>query len=391
MATALAIAGVLLASVTSRASASVPGTAETLAQRIAAAQTAAATNPYCAAISTGTNGDDGFYWEIGDQNGIVMDAQSGLSASGSVNPPGDTSPNYTRSSSMPIASASKWVYGTYVAEKEAVFQSGAWRIPDAYVPFLNFTSGYDNMNDACSAAATGLSDPTVSDCLSRPGTAQGTTNGTQVAADAGHFYYNSGHMEVFQGGTDPTVANVMNGANDDTAALASNVIAAFAARNVHVHLSYFTPILAGGVVTTPADYAAMLQGMIRSTNPLIMSYLLNPTATDPAAVCTNPFDPACPSAIYSPIEGVESWHYAIAHWIEDDPHDGDGAYSSPGAYGFYPWIDASKQYYGIVARANLNNGATSIVDSSYYKSVECGRVIRAAFFGDEIFSNGFDH
>lgn len=369
---------------------SVSATGVALSERIAAAQAVAATSSSCQAISTGTNGDNGFYWEIGDENGIVMDPQSGLSASGSVNPPGDGSTNYTRTTSMSIASASKWIYGAYVAEIEAIFQNGAWRIPEADMPFLNFTSGYNNMNDACSAAVTGLRDPTIGDCLNQPGTLKGTTNGTRITSDSGHFFYNSGHMEVFQGGGDASIANVMNGANDDTATLASKVTAAFGARAVQVNLTYFTPILAGGVVTTPADYAAFLQGIVRSDNPLIMSFLLNPAASDPAAVCTNPFDSACPTAIYSPAEGVESWHYGIAHWIEDDPYNGDGSYSSPGAYGFYPWIDASKQYYGIVARANLINVPTSIRASTYYKSVACGQIIRSAFFGDEIFSNGYE-
>ena len=37
--------------------------------------------------------------------------------------------------------------------------------------------------------------------------------------------------------------------------------------------------------------------------------------------------------------------------MEDDPAvHGDGAFSSPGAFGFYPWIDSSKSYYGIISR-----------------------------------------
>ena len=361
-----------------------------LAQRIAAAQTAASSSTACDAIRSGVNGDNGFYWEIGDANGIVQDAASGLSASGSVNPAGDTSVNYTRSSTLAIASASKWLYGAFVAETQAVQVAGTWRIPDAYVPFLNFTSGYDNMIDACSAGATGLPDPTVGNCLARPGATAGSTNGTRRAGDAGHFDYNSGHMEVFHGGGDASIAGVMNGAGDDTAALANRVMAAFATHGVSMSLSYFTPVLAGGAVTTPQGYANFLQGMLRASDPLIMSALLQPSASDPTAVCTNRFDPSCSSALSSPIEGVESWHYATAHWIEDDPSNGDGAYSSPGAYGFYPWIDASKQYYGIVARQNVVNTPTSIRDSTYYKSVLCGHVIRSAFFGDVIYSNGFE-
>jgi hypothetical protein len=47
-------------------------------------------------------------------------------------------------------------------------------------------------------------------------------------------------------------------------------------------------------------------------------------------------------------------------------------------YGFYPWIDSSKTYYGILARYD-----TSVVltpqNSPYYQSAVCGANIRKAF------------
>ena len=58
--------------------------------------------------------------------------------------------------------------------------------------------------------------------------------------------------------------------------------------------------------------------------------------------------PGC-DAVRSPALTVQ-WHYSISHWIEDDPATGDGAFSSPGAFGFYPWIEANKQYYGVISR-----------------------------------------
>jgi hypothetical protein len=88
------------------------------------------------------------------------------------------------------------------------------------------------------------------------------------------------------------------------------------------------------------------------------------------AVCTNPA--TCSTALYSPVPSVESWHYSLAHWVEDDPSVGDGSFSSAGAFGFYPWIDASKTYYGILARYSLAPGA-------YIQSVYCGRTIRKAW------------
>ena len=80
------------------------------------------------------------------------------------------------------------------------------------------------------------------------------------------------------------------------------------------------------------------------------------------------------NAAYSPIT-TERWHYSMAHWVEDDPTSGDGAFSSPGAFGFYPWIDANKRFYGVISRfaptgTGTENGAAS---------ARCGRALRAAW------------
>jgi hypothetical protein len=97
------------------------------------------------------------------------------------------------------------------------------------------------------------------------------------------------------------------------------------------------------------------------------------------AVCTNPA--TCPNeAVKAPIPSTETWHYAVGHWVEDDPKVGDGAFSSPGAFGFYPWIDASKTYYGILAREDRHRTAE---DKPAVLSVDCGRLIRKAWLTGE--------
>ena len=64
----------------------------------------------------------------------------------------------------------------------------------------------------------------------------------------------------------------------------------------------------------------------------------------------------------------------------DDPSGaGDGAYSSPGFYGFYPWIyidptNAANAWYGIVAR-EVNTGNAN----AFRDSIVCGRLIRRAW------------
>ena len=108
-------------------------------------------------------------------------------------------------------------------------------------------------------------------------------------------------------------------------------------------------------------YATFLRKLLG--NQLQLGALLG---SDP--VCTNP--DTCPSAVYSPVAGDLSWHYSLGHWVEDDPVHGDGAFSSPGALGFYPWIDAGKKSYGVLARVAFG-GAD--------ESAACGALIRKAW------------
>jgi CubicO group peptidase (beta-lactamase class C family) len=144
----------------------------------------------------------------------------------------------------------------------------------------------------------------------------------------------------------------------DNAALAAELRAQLGA---DIALGYTQPQLAGGVFTTPAAYAVFLRKLLN--RQLHMAGLLG---SNP--VCTNPL--TCSAAVYTPIPMTESWHYALGHWVEDDPQVGDGAFSSPGAFGFYPWVDASKTYYGVVARQVLNG---------YLASANCGRLVRKAW------------
>jgi hypothetical protein len=78
--------------------------------------------------------------------------------------------------------------------------------------------------------------------------------------------------------------------------------------------------------------------------------------------------------VLSPAPNDEAWSYALGHWVEDDPLVGDHAFSSAGALGFYPWIDASRTWYGVLARrAPTPGGQQGVV------SLRCGRLIRQAW------------
>jgi hypothetical protein len=293
------------------------GSSESLteAQRISAATTTAQTTSSCTAIQP-------FYWEIGNSTAAL--------ASGSVG--GMT---YTATTSMNIASASKWLYGAYVVEKKA----GILDSDD--IKYLNFQSGYTSFT-IC------LPGNTVEECANL------ASNGVYTPADDGIFSYGGGHMQQH--------AVLMNLGALDKAGLATEM------RNVlgnDIGMTYSQPQLAGGVVSTATDYAIFLRKLLAGSLQIAAQLGSHP-------VCTNPL--TCPTAKNTPVPTDESWHYSLGHWVEDDPQVGDGAFSSAGAFGFYPWIDAHKSIYGIVAREDQQGSAAGVA------SVFCGRLIRKAWF-----------
>ena len=298
-----------------------PPTPGNAVRTLAASTTASSTTNACAPIKP-------FYWEIGDKTSLL--------ASASVNAAGSAA-SYDANTPMNIASASKWRYGAYVAER----RGGALTAED--IQFLNFRSGYTNFS-SCDPADT------VASCVARG------TNGVQSINTINKFFYSGGHMEKHASLATPGMAL----GPLDNAALATEMRRLL---GIDIRLSYTQPQLAGGARTTPADYAVFLRKLLN--NQLKMGALLG---SNP--VCTNPA--TCASAAFTPITDGKSWHYSIGHWVEDDPSTGgDGAFSSAGAFGFYPWVDVAKVYYGIVARVDLAGSGN--------ESATCGALIRKAW------------
>jgi hypothetical protein len=297
-------------------------TAPTLADRRAAAATAA-TQPECLAAAP-------LHWSIGDAGGRLAEGQVGSGApdAGTV---------------MPIASASKWLFAAYVAER----RQGVLTSED--IALLNFTSGYTGF-DLC------LQRQTVAECQAYQGLL--IHNGGFDATQVGRFHYSGGHMQRH--------AVLLGLGSDDNTALAQHIGSVLG-----LTLAYTQPQLAGGVATSADVYGSFLRRVL--ARRLHMGDLLGAHA-----VCTNPA--TCPSAVYSPIAGSLSWHYAIGHWVEDDPAGGDGAFSSAGAFGFYPWIDRTRSWWGIVARHDTTGLTGDDPDQRPARdSAACGARIRAAW------------
>lgn len=277
-----------------------------------------------------------FYWEVGHAQRALASGQAG-----DAGPDGHTQ--------LALASASKWLYGAYVAER----REGQLTNEDA--SFLNFTSGYTRFR-VC------LPNQTVAQCQSSLINGFGRID----RATQGLFDYNGGHMQKH--------ATLMGLGALDKDGLAAAIKLGLRAIGPDWNLGYGQAQLAGGGVSTADDYSRFLRAVLKGD--LKMGGLLGANA-----VCTNP--KTCPTeAVKAPIPSDETWHYAVGHWVEDDPKVGDGAFSSPGAFGFYPWIDASKTFYGILAREDrTRTGDTD--DKPAVQSVDCGRLIRKAWMTGE--------
>jgi hypothetical protein len=260
-----------------------------------------------------------FYWEMG-----TRDARK---AGGSVGA------GLTARTKVPYASASKWLYGAYVAQR----RQGLLSSTD--LEMLTFRSGYTALK-SCEP------DQSVDACL-----ASGT-NGEYSALTDGRFYYNGGHMQKH---ASMFGLGVMT--NSELA------LAMSAQLGADITVGYSQPQLAGGGVGSSEVYARFLRKLLGGQ--LRLGSMLGSSS-----VCTNASTCGLDTALYAPVPPQESWRYSLGHWVESDPVVGDGAFSSPGAFGFYPWINAERTHYGILARV-ASNGARG--------SALCGRQIRKAW------------
>ncbi|MDA8141582.1 MAG: hypothetical protein M0036_23310 [Desulfobacteraceae bacterium] len=281
--------------------------------RIAAVKATATSAQECQVL-----GD--FYWEMGDTKGALGSGQIGN--------------QYSAGRVIPIASASKWIFGSYVLEK-----IGRDKQPSReQVQALEMTSGYTGLKFMrC------IFPRTVGECFHNRG------NDQFVAANVGKFYYNGGHDQKLA---------IDLGLGHFTAKEFGEEIRKYIGSDLDIDFN--TPQPAGGMKASPADYGKFLR-KIMSGALRMHDYLgFQPVCTDPKT---------CPQALFSPVPAA--WHYSLNHWVEDSPDD-DGAFSSPGAFGFYPWISANKKWYGILARESRMPNAAK-------ESMYCGVKLRRAW------------
>lgn len=283
-----------------------------------------------AQTSASCTGLGNFYWEIGNGAGPLYGFTRGSGVSATT--------------VMPIASASKWLYaGAYVQSR------GYANLTPDEKKRLNFTSGYvDENTTLCGDAGT-----TVSECY---GPAYKSVSYRPL--QNGRYFYNGGHMQKLAlddiGARKGTgLASVMDWVNNRLGT------------TLPESDSDVAP--AGGFSGSAAHYRLFLTKLINN------QYELSSKLT----VDSVPAWQGGPNVSFTPWSGPGQAYYGLGHWIEGETVNGVWTvtgHSSPGAFGFYPWVNAARTRYMLLARSRQLFG-----DEEGEKSRACAQVIRKAY------------
>jgi CubicO group peptidase (beta-lactamase class C family) len=278
-----------------------------------------------------------------------------------------------------VASASKMVSGVAILRLvDRGFLSldsttGAvlgWTGPQAAITLrhlLSFTSGLPvsfRIGDDCTAVLSITLAQCVADLATRP----------LLAAPGARFDYGSTHLAVAA-----RMAEVITGSSwaqivtqqlGQPLGWSASVAYYTAPRQ---QLGTINPLVAGGLRITTQEYARFL-GVIYNRGALQGQQLLASALVDQMGV--DPYPVA--STGFSPYERFGlAREYGLTAWLEcGTPATGCQDITSPGAFGFTPWIDRNGRYYAIVAMESQDLGEIS--QFSVQLSLDLRPLIRAA-------------
>ncbi|WP_205520323.1 serine hydrolase domain-containing protein [Pyxidicoccus caerfyrddinensis] len=229
---------------------------------------------------------------------------------------------------------------------------------------LSFTSGMQNEH-LCTLRA----DYTLADCVAIIATTP------QVAPPGTRFDYGSTHLQVAARMAEVKTGKRWNDLFRETLA---------APLGLPPEVTYFTaprkaegtsnPLIAGGLRTSMNEYAPLLAlvfhrgsyaGLERGTPELFDAQTREPF---PDVTIGN-----------SPVKDLgRAYRYGLTAWLHcDTPADGCDIISSPGAFGWTPWMDREAGYYAVLGM-QLDRSNEGVVGFSVDLSVELQPLIRAA-------------
>ena len=279
-----------------------------------------------------------------------------------------------------IASASKLVAGLTILRvvdqgrlslDSTTGQVLGWKGPQAAITLrqlLSFTSGLPA--EAACTLRTGI---TLAECVAS------ISRSTLVAAPGTRFDYGGTHLHVAA-----RMAEVASGKTWD-ALFASQLRDPL---GIHADAIFYSwprqsrgttnPLIAGGLRMTMDEYSRILEleyhrGVYRGER-LIGDALFTAQASEPY-----------PAAVIgkSPVSRIGlGYHYGLASWLECAPPAVDcPVQSSPGAFGFTPWVDREGGYYAIIAMEAAGTGRAGVVKFSVELAQQLRPLIRKATAG----------
>jgi serine-type D-Ala-D-Ala carboxypeptidase/endopeptidase len=279
--------------------------------------------------------DTNFAVIVGDRSGILFERQKG---------------DFPVTSQRAIASATKWYTSATIMRLVDKGRLSLSDNPQRYLTYwssaandarsrvtleqlLSFTSGFNT--DPVSGGCTNEANTTLQAC------AQQIYNEGQDTAPGAAYSYGPEHMHIAA-----AMAEVATGKT--FAQIFEEEIVTplgMSASTRYVMPSTTNPLVSGGAASTARDYALFLRSLL--ANELVadratflrdrtvgIPFLLRPQAT----------------------VDVGDWHYALGAWVEckkpvfDTSCADARIFSSPGSYGWTPWIDLNRGYFAIVAR-----------------------------------------
>lgn len=302
---------------------------------------------------------------IGDANGVLLSQEFG---------------DFSVTEAHLVASATKWLAAMVIMD---LVEQGVMALddrPQDYLPWwtsdpgdprsdvtleqlLSFTAGFNTGPDDASCVTDGSI--TLDEC------ARAFYDGGLAFAPGSTFYYGPAHLQV--AGRMAEVAAQMDFAD---LALLQQAFRFNLQSTVFLVPVGDNPRIGGGAVSSAADYGVLLQAILSGS---YLSGVLDEMERDRTGppVVTGSQPPAIDN------NNVD-FRYALGHWREcnrpswDSSCDARRLSSSPGAFGWNPWIDFDNGYYGIIAMQELQVNGGSPTDATLAFAIALRPYIEAA-------------
>ncbi len=203
---------------------------------------------------------------------------------------------------------------------------------------LSFTSG---LEQEANCIKLGFPSKTYDECINDTTGSIVSVNKASGVIPNTSFYYSSSHMQLagamaYSSSSYSDWQSLFTNFKQSTGLFGNSTYSLPSTSNAR---------LAGGMTWTASDYIAFLRELYKGN--IFSESMRSNMFTDHVGNKTISYSPA--------FDGLgEQWHYGYGIWLECESSSYNCSsidyYSSPGAYGAYPFLNIEKKFFGLVAR-----------------------------------------